>query len=225
VPSLVSWSCALLPSPLFSFASANRDYFDIDCRSSRLALVQPRLRRTSRTARVTALLPHRHRNHSSTSAPTTMQHPQPEAAYPEFPPQMQSPHPHPHNFQQQEMITGHAVDSRPSQHADQSTNATAARNPYGIPITMDQRFPANSASTLSQRCPQYLGSAPGPLTGIPHLPYFPPAGFAQGNNYIGVLNIESPTRPRQSKKRKRAGGASPSRKRKGKYDISHKEVY
>ena len=32
---------------------------------------------------------------------------------------------------------------------------------------------ANSASTLPQRCPLYIGSTPsGTLTGIPHLPYF-----------------------------------------------------
>jgi hypothetical protein len=58
---------------------------------------------------------------------------------------------------------------------------------------MDQMFLANSASTLPQRCPPlaYLGSTPsGTLTGIPHLSYFLTAGFAHGNNYIGVVNIK-----------------------------------
>jgi len=157
---------------------------------------------------------------------SAMQHSQPEAAYPEFPSQPQSFHPHSHDFRQHEMSTDHPVDPRSSQPADRSINVSAAQNPYGIPIAMDQRFLANSASTVSQHYPPYLGSAAGPLTGVPHLPYFPMAGFTQGNNlsYIGVLNVESPTRSKQSKKRKR-GGTSPSRKCKGEYNISHAEEY
>ena len=89
-------------------------------------------------------------------------------------------------------------------------------------MMMGPRFLANPASALSQHCPPYLGSAPsGLLTGIAH---HPTMGFAQGNNYIGVLNIESPTRPRKDKKRKRDGNAA-SRKRKGKYNTLRKEVY
>ncbi len=150
-----------------------------------------------------------------------MQHPQPEDVRPEFPPQPPSFHPHAHDPQQWEMGTNYQVDPRYPQPANQSIHASATRNPYSIPTAMDQRFLANSASTLSQHCPPYLGSMPsGTLTGIPHLPYFPTGGFAHGNNYIGVVNIESPTRPKQSKKRKRGGGTSPSRKRKGKYNIS-----
>jgi len=142
-----------------------------------------------------------------------VQHPQPENVYPEFPPQMQSSHPHSSDFQQQGAITDHPVDSRPFQPLDQSTIASVAQNPYGIPTTMYQRFLAKPGSTLSQHCPPYVGSVPGPLTGIA-LPYFPTGGFPQGTNYIGYLNIESPTRPKQSRKRKR----------KGEYNISHEEV-
>jgi len=152
---------------------------------------------------------------------SAMQHPQPKDVYPEFPPQPQSFHPHSRDFRQQEMITGRPVDPRSLQPGDRSMNASAARGPYSIPITMDQRHLANSASALSQHRPPYLGSAPGPLIGIAHLPYFPTAGFAQGNNYIGVLNIESPTHDKQRKKRKRDGGTSPSRKRKGEYTVTY----
>ena len=115
-----------------------------------------------------------------------MQRPQPDNVYPEFPSQPQAFHPHSRDFRQQDTIADHPVDP--------SINAPTARNPYSIPFVMDQRYLANAASTLSQPHPPYLGSAPGPLAGIASLPYFPTAGFAQGNNYIGVLNIESPTR-------------------------------
>ena len=117
-----------------------------------------------------------------------MQHPHPEDVYPDFPPQ-----------------------------PDRPTAASAARNPYALPMVMDPRFLANPASALPQQCPPYFGSTPsGPLTSIAHHPMM---GFAQGNNYIGVLNIESPTRPRQSKKRKRDGDGdtAPSRRRKGEF--------
>jgi len=156
-----------------------------------------------------------------------MQHPQPEDVYPEFPAQPQSFPPYSCDFQQQEMITDRPIDPGSTQLNDPSINASGARNPYSIPIAMDQRFLVNSASTLSQHRPPYLGSASGPLTGIAHVPYFPPVGFTQGNNYIGVLNIESPTHSRQTKKRKRGGGTSPSRnlKHKGKNNISCKDVY
>jgi hypothetical protein len=153
-----------------------------------------------------------------------MQHPQPEDVYPEFPPQSQSFHLHSQDFQQQEMITDCPIDSRSLQSADRSINTPAARDPYNIPITMDQRLLANPASALSQHCPPYFGSAPGPLTGIVHLPYFPSTGFAQGNSYIGVLNIESPTHAKQSKKRKQ-GGTSTFWRRKGEYNMLRKEVY
>jgi hypothetical protein len=155
-----------------------------------------------------------------------MQHLRSEGNCLEFPPHPQSFHPHSHDFWQQEVVTGHSVDLRPTQPSDQLINASAVGNPNSIPVTMDLRFLANSAGTLSQLRPPHLGSAPSLLTGIPHLPYFLTAGFAQGNNYIGVLNIESPTRPKQSKKRKR-GGTSPSQRRKGKNNISisHKELY
>ena len=149
-----------------------------------------------------------------------MQHPQPEDVHSEFPPPPPSFHPHAHNFQQWEMGTDYQVNPRFSQPTDQSINASVTRNTYSIPNVMDQTFLANSASTLPQRCPPYLGSTPsGTLTDIPHLPYLPTVGFAHGNNYIGVVNIESPTRPKQSKKRKRGGGTSPSRKCKRKYKI------
>jgi len=144
-----------------------------------------------------------------------MQHPHPEDVYLEFPPQPQSLHQHAHDLRQREMG---------ADYADQPTTASAAQNPYGLPMVMDPRFlqVANSASALSQHRPPYPGSAPsGLLTGIAHHPM---VGLAQGNNYIGVLNIESPTRPRQSKKRKRDGDTA-SRKRKGMYDTLCKEVY
>jgi hypothetical protein len=155
-----------------------------------------------------------------------MQHLQSEGNCPEFPPHPQSFHPHSHNFWQQKMVTGHSVDLRPTQPSDQLINVSAVGNPNSIPVTMDPRFLANLAGTLSQLHPPHLGSAPSPLTGILHLPYFPMVGFAQGNNYIGVLNIESPTRPKQSKKQK-CGGTSPSQRCKGKNNISisHKELY
>ena len=154
------------------------------------------------------------------------QHPQPEDVHPEFPPQVQRFHPYSRDLQQQqEMIAGRPVNPRSAQLGDQLINASGARNPYGIPVTMNQRSLANSARTLSQHGPPYLGSASGPLTGIARLPYFPLAGFAQGSNYIGVLNIKSSTRSQQSKKRKRGGGTSSPRKRKGENNISHKEVY
>ena len=99
---------------------------------------------------------------------------------------------------------------------DRPTTVSATQNPYALPTVMDPRFLAHPASALSQHCPPYFGSAPsGPLTGIAHHPMM---GFAQGNNYIGVVNIESPTRPRQSKKRKRDDDTvtAPSQRRKGK---------
>ncbi len=120
-----------------------------------------------------------------------MQHPHPEDAYPEFPLQLQSLHPHAHDLQQWEIG---------ADYADQPTTASAAWNPYSLPMVMDPRFlqVANSASALSQHCAPYPGLAPsGLLTGIAHHLV---VGLAQGNNYIGVLNIESPTCPRQSKK-------------------------
>jgi len=85
-----------------------------------------------------------------------MQHPQPEDAYLEFPPQPQIFHPHAPDFRQQEVGTDYQVDPRFSQPADQSINVAATQNPYGIPIAMDQRFLANSASTLAQRPPLTL---------------------------------------------------------------------
>ena len=51
-----------------------------------------------------------------------MQHPQPEATYPEFPPQPQSFHPHSHDFRQQEMSADRPVDPRSSQPAGRSIN-------------------------------------------------------------------------------------------------------
>ena len=153
-----------------------------------------------------------------------MQYPQPEDVFPEFPSQPQSFQLHSRDFRQQEIPTNHHVDPRSVQLDDPSISVSGDRNPNGIPVTMDQRYLANSA-TLPQHCPPYLGSASGPLTGFAHVPYFPTAGFTQGNNYIGVLNIESPTHCKQSKKRKRSGGDSPSKRRKGKNNISYKEVY
>lgn len=155
-----------------------------------------------------------------------MQHLEPEAIYPKFLPQPQSFYLLSHDFWQQEISTGYPVDARSSQPADWSINVPTAWNPYGVPITMDQRFLANLASTLPQHYPAYLGSASGPLTGIPHIPYFPSAGFTWGNilNYINVLNIESPTHGKPSKKQKQ-GGTSPSQKCQGEYNISHKDKY
>jgi hypothetical protein len=93
------------------------------------------------------------------------------------------------------------INPRFSQPADQSINVSVTQNTYSIPNVMDQMFLANSASTLPQCHPPYLGSTPsGTPTGIPHLPYFLTAGFAHGNNYIGVINIKSPTCLKQSKK-------------------------
>ena len=43
--------------------------------------------------------------------------------------------------------------------ADQTIHVSATRNPYSIPAAMDQTFLANSASTLSQHCPLYLGTS------------------------------------------------------------------
>jgi len=153
-----------------------------------------------------------------------MQHAQPEDVYLEFPPQPQILHPpYVHDLRQQEMGTDCLVHPRSSQPADRSINASATRNPYGLPMMMDPRFLANPASTLSQHYPPYLSTTPsGLLTGIAH---HPTVGFSQGNNYINVLNIESPTRPKQSRKRKRDSGIAPSRKRKGMYNLSHGEVY
>ena len=154
-----------------------------------------------------------------------MQHPQPEGFYQEFPPQPQSLHLPARDLRQLEMGTDYLAQPRSSQPADRSINMSATQNPYGLPMVMDPRFLTNPASTLSHHCPPYLGSAPsGLLTGITH---HPTVGFTQGNNYINVLNIESPTRPRQSKKRKRDSGTAQTRKRKGKYNlnISEAEVY
>ena len=131
----------------------------------------------------------------------TMQHPQPEDIHSELPPDTQGFHPNAPEFRQWEMGTGYQVDPRCSQPTDQPNNAPSTQNPYGIPIAVDQRFLPNLANTLPQRYPPYLGSTPsGTLTGIPHLPYFPTPGFAHGNNYIGVVNIESPTHSKQTKK-------------------------
>jgi hypothetical protein len=69
--------------------------------------------------------------------------------------------------------------------------------------------------------PPYLGSASRALTGITHLPYFPIVGFAQGNNNIGVLNIESLAHARQSE----SGVVAPPRKHKYEYNILRQEVY
>ena len=149
---------------------------------------------------------------------SVMQHPHPENVYSEFPPPPQSLHPHAYGLRQQDPI-----HSGPSQPTDRPTTASAAQNPYSLPMVMDSRFLASPAGTLSQCCHPYLsGSAPsGLLASIAH---HPTVGFAQSNNYIGVLNIESPTRPRQSRKRKRDGDTA-SRKRKGNHNTSRKEVY
>ncbi len=56
------------------------------------------------------------------------------------------------------------------------------------------------------------------LMGIPHMPYFLPVGFGQGNNSFGV---ESPTRSNQTKKRKRDRGVTLFRKRKGELTTLH----
>jgi len=99
------------------------------------------------------------------------------------------------------MGTDYPAYPRSSQHADQPINASATQNPYGLPMVMDPRFLANPASTLPQNCPPYLGSTPsGLLTGIAH--HLAAVGFPQSNQYISVVNIESPTRPRQNKKQK-----------------------
>ena len=148
-----------------------------------------------------------------------MQHLQPEDVYPEFPPQPRSLHLHAHDLRQREMGTDYPIYPMSSQPADRPTTVSATQNSSGLPMVMDPRFLANPASALSQHCPPYLSSAPsGLLTGVTH---HPTMGFAQGNNlnYFSVLNIESPTRPRQSKKRKRDGDTA-SRKRKGK--ITHR---
>ncbi len=109
------------------------------------------------------------------------------------------------------------VQPVPAQPPDPSVNAALTQYPYSYPIMLDQRLLAYSESTLSQAYPPHFGSTlSGPMTCITPMPYFPTATLAHGNNYISVLNIESPTGPHQSKKRKRVGGTGASRKRKGK---------
>lgn len=149
---------------------------------------------------------------------SAMQNPQPQDVYPEMPPQLQSFHLHAHDFRRQEMGTNYPVHPRSSQSADRSINASATQNPYGLPMVMDPRFLTNPAGNLSQPYPPYISSTPsGLLTGIPH---HPTVGFTQGNQFINVVNIESPTRPKQTKKRKRRNsGTTQPRKRKCKYNI------
>jgi len=110
-----------------------------------------------------------------------------------------------------------------SQPPDRSVNGSTTWNPYGLPMVTDSRFLANPANALSHHYPPYIGPAPsGLLTGIAH---HPTMGFMQGNNYINVVSIESPTRPKQGKKRRQDGGTAASRKRKGMYNLFHKEAY
>ena len=148
-----------------------------------------------------------------------MQHPHPD---PEFPLQPQSLHPHAHDLRQWEMGTDYLGHPSSSQPPDRSVNGSATQNPYSLPMVMDPRFLANPANALSQHYPSYIGPTPsGLLTGIAH---HPAMGFAQGNSYINV-SIESPTRPKQTKKRKQDGGTATSRKHKGMYNLLHKEAY
>ena len=131
-----------------------------------------------------------------------MQHPPPGGVYPSFQQQPNSPCSYPHDSQSQEMGVNHMVHPGSSQPPNPAANVamTLAGNHYSHSMAPDQRFLTNAMGALSQAHPSYFGPAPGPLPGISHTPYFPTVGFAAGNNYIGIINIESPTRPNLSKK-------------------------
>jgi hypothetical protein len=86
-------------------------------------------------------------------------------------------------------------------------------------------LPAHGSQSWEMGSDDFLHPGSSQPAGITRAPYFPSMGFPHGSNYINVINFESPTRPNQTKKRKRVGGAAPSRKCKCKHSLLYEKVY
>ena len=166
-----------------------------------------------------------------------MQYPPPGKGFLGFQPPPNGSHLPTHGFQPWEMGSDNLV------HPANLSIASAAPgipNPYPCPVVPNQRFLANTMGTFSQPDSSSFDLTPSrPLAGITCTPPFPSIGPTHGNNYINVINFESPIRPNQcqspmcpnqsqspthpnqsqGKKQKQVGNIASSQKHKSKYSL------